>query len=174
MHAVPPRQKEAVLPEDVIAMLETLDRATLRRLRDRAMLLLGFAGGLRRSEIVGLDLHRDEIEDGRGCVEILDMDMVVTLRGKIGWREVEIGRGSSDSTCPIVALQLWLKLAIAVVTVAFSKLHGVYLGKRCREEVDIVSDDRLVDHRARTPRRHPARVAEATEEPSITSGEANF
>jgi integrase len=52
-HASPPRQKEAILPEDLIAMLETLDRGTLRGLRDRALLLLGFAGGLRRSEIVG-------------------------------------------------------------------------------------------------------------------------
>ena len=38
-HASPPRQKEAVLPEDLIAMLETLDCGTLRGLRDRAMLL---------------------------------------------------------------------------------------------------------------------------------------
>ncbi len=55
-HAKPPVQKEAILPEDLIAMLETLDRGTLRGLRDRAMLLIGFAGGLRRSEIVGLDV----------------------------------------------------------------------------------------------------------------------
>jgi integrase len=110
-HGAPPRQKEAVLPEDVIAMLETLDRGTLRGLRDRAMLLLGFAGGLRRSELVGLDLHRDDTEDGGGWVEILDKGLVVTLRGKTGWREVEVGRGSSDATCPIVALQTWLKLA---------------------------------------------------------------
>ncbi|GLS34663.1 hypothetical protein GCM10010869_02510 [Mesorhizobium tianshanense] len=39
-HASPPLQKEAILPEDLIAMLETLDLG----LRDRAMLLLGFAG----------------------------------------------------------------------------------------------------------------------------------
>jgi hypothetical protein len=88
-----------------------ISRGSLRGLRDRAMLLLGFAGGLRRSEIVGLDLGRDQTEDGRGWVEILDRGMVVALRGKNGWREVEIGRGSSDSTCPIVALQTWLKLA---------------------------------------------------------------
>jgi hypothetical protein len=37
-HASPPRQKEAILPEDLIGMLETLDRGTLRGLRDRAML----------------------------------------------------------------------------------------------------------------------------------------
>jgi hypothetical protein len=37
-----------VLPEHLIAMLETLPRGTLHGLLDRAMLLLGFAGGLRR------------------------------------------------------------------------------------------------------------------------------
>lgn len=110
-HASPPRQKEAVLPEDLRAMLETVDISTLSGLRDRAMLLLGFAGGLRRSEIVGLDVGRDQTEDGRGWVEIFDKGMLVTLRGKSGWREVEIGRGSSDATCPIVALENWLKLA---------------------------------------------------------------
>ena len=110
-HARPPVQKEAVLPEDMIAMLETLDRGTLRGLRDRAMLLLGFAGGLRRSEIVGLDVGRNQTEDSAGWIEILDKGMLVTLRGKTGWREVEIGRGSSDATCPVVAMQTWLKFA---------------------------------------------------------------
>lgn len=81
-------------------MLETLDRGTLRGLRDRAMLLIGFAGGLRRSEIVGLDVGRDETADGQGWVEILGKGLIVTLRGKTGWREIEIGLGSSDATCP--------------------------------------------------------------------------
>jgi hypothetical protein len=40
-HARPPVQKEAVMAEDIIAMIETLDRGTLRGLRDRAMLLIG-------------------------------------------------------------------------------------------------------------------------------------
>lgn len=106
----PPHQKEAVLPEHVVAMIETLDRRGLRGLRDRAMLLVGFAGGLRRSELVGLDVGRDQTRDGCGWIEILDQGMVVTLRGKTGWREVEIGRGSSDATCPVVAMQTWLKL----------------------------------------------------------------
>ncbi|MFK8254126.1 site-specific integrase [Ancylobacter terrae] len=110
-HAAPPRQKEAILPEDLRAMLEVLERGTLRGLRDRAMLLLGFAGGLRRSEIVGLDVGREQTEDGRGWVEILDKGLLVTLRGKTGWREVEIGRGSSPATCPVHALATWLTLA---------------------------------------------------------------
>ncbi|MER8491904.1 site-specific integrase [Mesorhizobium australicum] len=124
-HAAPPRQKEAVLREDLVAMLETLDRGTLRGLRDRAMLLLGFAGGLRRSEIVGLDLGRDQTEDGRGWIEFFpDKGVLVTLRGKTGWREVEIGRGSSDATCPVVALQTWLKLARIAHGPLFRRVTG--------------------------------------------------
>jgi integrase len=135
-HAAPPRQKEAVLPEDLIAMLETLDRGTLRGLRDRAMLLIGFAGGLRRSEIVGLDCGRDQTKDGRGWVEILDRGMLVILRGKTGWREVEIGRGSSDATCPIVALETWLTLARIA--------HGP-LFRRVTRQGKSVGADRLND-----------------------------
>ncbi|CCV09580.1 Phage integrase [Mesorhizobium metallidurans STM 2683] len=135
-HAAPPRQKEAILPEDLIAMLETLDRGSLRGLRDRAMLLLGFAGGLRRSEIVALDVGRDQTEDGRGWIEILDKGMLVSLRGKTGWREVEVGRGSSDATCPVVAVQTWLKLARIA--------HGP-LFRRVTGEGKAVGADRLND-----------------------------
>ena len=123
-HAAPPRQKEAVLPEDLIAMLEILDRGTLRGLRARAMLLLGFAGGLRRSEIVGLDVGRDQSEDGRGWIEVLDKGLLLRLRGKTGWREVEVGRGSSDATCPVVAIEIWLKLARIVHGPLFRRVTG--------------------------------------------------
>ncbi len=136
-HAAPPRQKEAILPEDLIAMLETLDRGTLRGLRDRAMLLIGFAGGLRRSEIVGLDVGRDQTKNSSGWIEFFpDKGVLVTLRGKTGWREVEIGRGSSDATCPVVALQIWLKLARIGHGPLFRRVIGQ--GKK-------VSADRLND-----------------------------
>nr|WP_278116267.1 site-specific integrase [Mesorhizobium sp. WSM4875]WIE94715.1 site-specific integrase [Mesorhizobium sp. WSM4875] len=123
-HASPPRQKEAILRDDLVAMLEALDRGTLRGLRDRAILLLGFAGGLRRSEIVGLDVSRDQTEDGRGWVEILEKGLLVTLRGKTGWREVEIGRGSADATCPVVAVETWLKLARIAHGPLFRRVTG--------------------------------------------------
>ncbi|WP_370692927.1 tyrosine-type recombinase/integrase [Pseudotabrizicola sp.] len=106
-HARPPVQKEAILPEDLRDMLATLPR-DLRGLRDRAILLIGFAGGLRRSEIVSLDHGKDDTPDSGGWVEVLEGDVLVTLRGKTGWRKVEIGRGSSDQTCPVHALSQWL------------------------------------------------------------------
>lgn len=135
-HASPPRQKEAVLPENLIAMLETLDRGTLRGLRDRSMLLIGFAGGLRRSEITGLDLGRDQTEDGRGWIEILDKGLLVTLRGKTGWREVEIGRGSSGATCPVAAIETWIK---------FAKIARGPLFRRVTGQGKNVGPDRLND-----------------------------
>jgi integrase len=106
----PPEQKEAVLPEDLLAMIATLDLGDLRGVRDRAILLIGFAGGLRRSEIVGLAGHPEDTLDG-GWIEFFDDGLLITLRGKTGWREVEIGRGSSDATCPVAALKTWMKFA---------------------------------------------------------------
>ncbi len=83
----------------------------LRGLRDRAILLLGYAGGLRRSEIVSLDVGKDDTPDSGGWIEILDEGAVLTLNSKTGWREVEIGRGSKDETCPVHALEQWLHFA---------------------------------------------------------------
>ncbi|MFX0547314.1 tyrosine-type recombinase/integrase [Roseovarius sp. S1116L3] len=109
-HARPPVQKEAILPEDILAMVATLPY-DLRGLRDRAILLLGYAGGLRRCEIVSLDHGKDDTPDSRGWVEIFDDGAILTLNAKTGWREVEIGRGSKDQTCPVQALEQWLHFA---------------------------------------------------------------
>jgi integrase len=135
-HAKPPVQKEAVMAEDIIAMVETLDRGSLRGLRDRAMLLIGFAGGLRRSEIVGLDLKANQTEDGRGWIEILDKGMLIVLRGKTGWREVEVGRGSADATCPVAAIETWIK---------FAKLAHGPLFRRVTGQGKAVGSERLND-----------------------------
>ena len=145
-HARPPAQKEAVLPEDLLAMLATLDGGDLRSLRDRALLLIGFAGGLRRSEIVGLDCGAHQTEDGSGWIEILDKGLVVTLRGKTGWRDVEIGRGSTGATCPVGALQSWLK---------FARIDHGPLFRRVASANKGVGVDRLTD-------KHVARLVKAT------------
>lgn len=109
-HARPPRQKEALLAEDILAMIATLPN-DLRGFRDRAILLVGFAGGLRRSEITGLDCGPDQTGDSGGWLEIVEDGALLSIRGKTGWRQVEIGRGSSERSCPVHALDTWLKLA---------------------------------------------------------------
>jgi integrase len=142
----PPEQKEAVLPGDLLAMLATLDLGDLRGLRDRAILLIGFAGGLRRSEIVGLDCGARQTQDGTGWTEILEEGILVTLRGKTGWREVEIGRGSSDLTCPVVALETWLR---------FARIANGPLFRRVFRNGKTVGADRMVD-------KHVARLVKRT------------
>lgn len=109
-HARPPVQKEAIGAEDILAMLATLPH-DLRGLRDRAILLIGYAGGLRRSEIVSLDVGKDDTPDSGGWIGIFEGGALLTLNAKTGWREVEIGRGSTDQTCPVHALEQWLHFA---------------------------------------------------------------
>jgi integrase len=140
-HGRPPTPKEAIFADELIAMLATLDM-DLRGLRDRAILAVGFAGGLRRSEIVGLDCGPNQTDDGTGWIEIFpqigqsaveglpgadvssggrdsadvsgasnnDGGLLLTLNGKTGWREVEIGRGSRPETCPVALLETWMRL----------------------------------------------------------------
>ena len=108
-HGRPPAQKAAIFADELLAMLATLDM-DLRGLRDRAILAIGFAGGLRRSEIVGLDCGPRQTEDGSGWIELFPEGALLTIRGKTGWRDVEIGRGSRPDTCPVALLETWLRL----------------------------------------------------------------
>ncbi|RUU97326.1 integrase, partial [Mesorhizobium sp. M1A.F.Ca.IN.020.03.2.1] len=145
-HAKPPRQKEAVLGDDIKAMVNTLGH-DLRGLRDRAILLLGFAGGLRRSEIVGLDVVRDDKSDGAGWIEIFaDKGVLVTLRGKTGWREVEVGLGASAQTCPVAALESWIR---------FGRIARGPLFRRIFKDNKTVDVERLSD-------KHVARLVKQT------------
>ncbi|MBW9064807.1 site-specific integrase [Rhizobium herbae] len=120
----PPIQKIRVNHDDIIAMLATLDRGSLRGIRDRAILLIGFAGRLRRSEIVGLDVEKDQSDDGGGWVEIGDERLLVTLRGRTRLRTVEISRDSPDATCPVAALEMWLKFARITHGPLFRRVTG--------------------------------------------------
>jgi integrase len=76
-------------------------------LRDRALLLLGFAGAFRRSELVGLNV---------ADLEFSSAGVVVTLRKsktdqEQSGRRVAVPYGSSEKTCPVRSLQAWLETA---------------------------------------------------------------
>ena len=135
-HARPPVQKEAIQAEDILAMVATLSY-DLRGLRDRAILLLGYAGGLRRSEIVSLDVHKDDTPDSGEWIEIMEKGALLTLNAKTGWREVEIGRGSKDQNCPVHALEHWLhfaKIDFGAVFVGTSRDGKRALDKRLNDK----------------------------------------
>ena len=98
-------------------MLERLP-GTRVGLRDRALLLVGFAGAFRRAELVSLDV---------ADLEFSSAGLVVTLRksktdqeGK--GRRLGIPFGSSEATCPVRAVQAWLETARIVEGAVFRPL----------------------------------------------------
>jgi integrase len=158
-HGKPPVQKEPISPDELLDMVSLLTFG-LRDMRDRAILLVGYAGGLRRSEIVGLDVGRNETEDGKGWVEIEEGGVVITQRTKTGWKEAEIARGSSEQTCPVHALEQWLH---------FAKIAHGPIFRRVTRDNGGVQADRLSDkHVARLIKRT---MLEASVRPDLPDAE---
>ncbi len=95
--------KEPVVTAEVRRMVQELQPTLLGR-RDAALLLLGFAGAFRRSELVALDVS-DVVVKHEG--------LEVTVRkGKTDQegqgRKIGIPYGSHPASCPVRAVQAWL------------------------------------------------------------------
>jgi integrase len=99
-------QKRAALTDDIRAMVDATSAGIIGA-RDRALILLGFAGAFRRSELVGLD-----VED---CAFGKDGLTVTLRRSKTDQegtgRKIGIPYGANPETCPVRTLQAWLEQA---------------------------------------------------------------
>ena len=114
-HGTAKHGKAPLLVVDIRDMVTVLPEGLLGT-RDRALLLVGFAGAFRRSELVGLDFAAPA--GGSGFVEITREGLIVTLtRSKTDQeghsRRVGIPYGANPLTCPVRALQDW-RLAAGV------------------------------------------------------------
>jgi hypothetical protein len=124
LHGRPRVQKEAVLTEDILDMIATPSFG-LRDQRNRTIVLVGYADGLPCSEIVSLDINCDNIgntdraTEGNDWIAIEDHGLILTFRGKTGWREVEIGPDFSDQTCPVHALEQYLHFPRLTLSLSF-------------------------------------------------------
>jgi len=118
--------KAAAVTDEVRLMVGGLP-PTRRGRRDRALLLLGFAGAFRRSELVALDV---------ADVEEKPEGLVVTLRRSKTdqegeGRRVGIPYGGHPQSCPIRALRAWLDDSGIVEGALFRgvKNDGTLLGR---------------------------------------------
>lgn len=107
-HGTPANKKRALLTAELRKVLDALPDSLLGK-RDRALLLTGFAGALRRSELVALGLdgsteHRLE-ETGDGLV--LRLGRSKTDQEGEG-DQVGIPYGANPATCPVRAVRAWL------------------------------------------------------------------
>lgn len=100
------RPKSATTAAELGAMLATIDKRTLAGKRDRAMLLVGFASAMRRSELVGITVESLAPNAG-GLVAHLDRSKT-DQEGE--GREVAIARVGGPA-CPVGALRDWLRAA---------------------------------------------------------------
>jgi len=105
-HGTAPAAKDPLLAHHIRRLLDALPSDPAQHLlaaRDRALLVIGFYGALRRSELVALDT---------GDVEVNEHGLVLTLRRSktdqdgAGRRIALLHTGSTDS-CPVETYQAW-------------------------------------------------------------------
>ena len=115
------RGKRPLLTADLRSIVQQLP-STLIGMRDRALLLLGFAGAFRRSELVGLDIG--DLEFGREGLKATVLRSKTDQEGQ--GRRVGIPYGSHAGTCPVRAVEGWLAALGAVSGPVFRRIdrHG--------------------------------------------------
>jgi integrase len=96
------REAKPLLRDDLLLALDAMGDS-IKESRDRALLLIGFAGALRRSELVGLDV---------GDIEHVRQGIILHLRrsktdqdGQVRKLGIPLGR---SRWCPVAALDAWL------------------------------------------------------------------
>jgi integrase len=125
--------KAPVLTADIASMLSHVPDKLIG-IRDRALLLIGFAGAFRRSELVALN-----VED----IELREDGLRVTIRKSKTDQEAAgyvIGIAYGTKLCPVLALQAWLSVAAIASGPIFRHLdrHGRILERMSPEAVAIV------------------------------------
>ena len=114
----PLRQAPALTVEDMRLLSRSVEGG-LTGAQDRALLLLGFAGGFRRSELAALNV--EDVTFLHGAVR------VVVRRGKgdqRGQGHVKVIKtGSTYMTCPVRSLRRWLKVSGITTGALFRRIH---------------------------------------------------
>lgn len=134
------REAKPLLRDDLLMVLDAMDEG-LKAIRDRALLLLGFAGGLRRSELVGLDVT--DIEHVRQGV-VLHLRRSKTDQEGYG-QKVGIPNGRTR-WCPVAALDAWLSTSRIDEGAVFRPVdrHGrMHPDRLSGEAVSLVIKERL-------------------------------
>jgi site-specific recombinase XerD len=115
----PVTQKAPAVDADIKRMVDAVEPQTLKGLRDRALLLLGFAGAFRRSELVALDTaHLSSRAEG------LEVTLASSKTDQEGLgQRIAIARVPQSPYCPVQAVSDWLVAAEIVSGPVFRQMH---------------------------------------------------
>ena len=128
---IAPATKTPTLTADLRQMVMSLPDGPLG-VRDRALLLLGFAGAFRRSELVSLNRENIKIDSDGITVTLSRSKTDQEGEG----RKVGIPYGSRPDTCPVRALLAWIEAAGITEGALFRPLnrHGQILAERLSDK----------------------------------------
>jgi site-specific recombinase XerD len=115
----PPAQKAPAVDDEIKRMVDAATPRTLQGLRDRALLLLGFAGAFRRSELVALDVDHLAAQDEGLSVRIASSKTDQEGHGQL----VAIPRVVDSPYCPVQAVADWLVAADISSGAVFRRVH---------------------------------------------------
>ena len=157
-----PVRKRPVLVADLQDILKQIPES-LPGQRDRALLLLGFTGAFRRSELVGLDVK--DIEVQRGGIALTIGRSKTDQEGQ--GRTLGIPYGADEATCPVRALEAWCNAAGIQAGPLFRPVnrHGSVLANRLSGEGVAIVVKRYVEKLGYDPARfagHSLRAGLAT------------
>ncbi|GIP45063.1 hypothetical protein J45TS6_35220 [Paenibacillus sp. J45TS6] len=134
--------KDPIILDTLKQILDVLpDR--LLGIRDRALLLLGFAGAFRRSELVGID-----VEDIKPVKEGIVISLKTSKTNQEGKKEVvAIPYGVNPDTCPVHATNKWLEAANISEGAVFRSInrHGQVSEKRLSDKAVAIIVKRYID-----------------------------
>ena len=106
LHGSRVRQAAALTSAELRRLVATCG-SDLTGTRDRALLLLGFAGALRRSELVGVDREHLRLT-GEGLRLLLPRSKTDQAGEGV---ELGIARGRKRDTCPVRSIETWCETA---------------------------------------------------------------
>ena len=132
-HGSPPRRAAALTTAEVRKLIRACGD-DLAGIRDRAMLLVGFAGALRRSELVALDV--EHVIWTRNGIKLLIERSKTDAEGE--GAEIAIPNGQANDTCPVAALRLWLDMSEIVTGPMFRKVNRGGVVEKARLSTDAV------------------------------------
>jgi site-specific recombinase XerD len=118
VHGSAPNKKTALLRDPLLDLIDRIDIATTAGLRDRALLLVGFAVGLRRSELVAL-----RIEDVSPSPDGIRIRIARSKTDQHGTgQELLVVYAEPPRPCPVRALRAWIDTAALTTGPVFRRV----------------------------------------------------